>query len=221
VRGAARLASYALAIFAIATLAGSAVGQTVTAAAVWRPEAGFMQRFHQRCDGRSGAAFDACFAAAMAKAGASRAALDFTRRLDNEAYLEGLDETGGPVAVAHVVYPFRANENDAWFLVNGTPALIDVDNRRNLALAAMRSSVAYGAIYRHYRNVTFWPGDRGASAPTVSQNGREFVVGYLLRDLCHACATVGRVRFAFDFDAGGKFLGTRLVSVVPAERQPD
>jgi len=177
-----------------------------------------MARFHARCDGRSGAGFDACFAAAMAKAGASKAALDFTRRLGNEAYLQALDDSGGPVAVAHVFYPFRANENDAWLLVNGGPALIDVDDRRNLTLAAMRSSAAYHEIHHRYRNVTFWPGDRGASAPAVIQGGREFVVGYLLRDLCHACATVGRVRFAFDFDAGGKFLGTRLVSVAAAEK---
>ena len=61
----------------------------------------------------AGAAFDACFAAAMAQAGASAAALDLTRRLDNEANVQALDEYGGPVAVARVFYPFRANENDA------------------------------------------------------------------------------------------------------------
>jgi hypothetical protein len=218
VRGAGRFVSAALAILAVAAVAGSAAGQTVTAAAVWRPDAGFMARFHAACDGRSGAAFNACFAAAMAKALASPAALDFTRRLGNEAYLQALDETGGPIAVAHVFYPFRANENDAWFLVNGTPALIDVDDRRNLKLAAMRSSAAYLAIYHRYRNVTFWPGDRGALAPEVTQGGREVIIGYLLRDLCHACATIGRVRYAFDFDAAGKFLGTRLVSVAAADR---
>ncbi len=151
----------------------------------------------------------------MAKAGASRAAVDFTRQLDNQVYLQSLDQTGGPVLVAHVFYPFRANENSAWFLVNGTPMLIDVDNRRNLKLAAMRSSAAYLRIYHNDRNVTFWPGDRGAAGPEVALNGREFVVDYLLRNLCHACAIIGRVRYAFDFDANGTFLGTRLVSVTP------
>lgn len=173
-----------------------------------------MQRFHKQCDGRSGAEFDACFAAAMAKAGASPAALDFTRHLDNEAYLQAVDEYGGPVVLAHVFYPFRANENDAWFLVNRTPPLIDVDDRRYLALAAIRSSAAYGEIRQRYPNVNFWPGDRGASAPRVSWGGRKFVIGYLLRDQCHACAIVGRVRFGFVFGAGGKFLRTRLISVI-------
>jgi hypothetical protein len=101
-------------------------------------------------------------------------------------------------------------------LVNGTSPLIDVDDRRHLPLPPMRASAAYAEIRRRYPNVTSWPGDRGASQPEVSQNGREIIVGYLLRDLCHACAIVGRVRYAFDFSADGKFLGTRLVSVTRA-----
>ena len=198
--------------------ASSAAAQTVTAAAVWQPPSGFMTEFHKRCDGRAGTAFDACFAQSMAKAGASPEALAFTRRLDNDAYLQALENTGGPVAVAHVFFPFAANENRAWFLVNGSPALINVDNWRNLDLSRMRSSMAYLQIYHNYRNVTFWQGERGAAGPQVAQNGREFVVGYLLRNLCHACAIIGQVRYAFDFDAHGNFLGTRLVSVTPADQ---
>lgn len=186
------------------------------AAAVWHPDAGFMAQFHARCDGRRGTAFDDCFADAMTKAGASKAALDFTHRLGNQVYLQALDPTGGPIAVAHVFYPFRANENNAWLLVNGTPPLIDVDDQRNLSLSKMLSAAAYREIHRHYPNVTFWPGDRGMSGPEISQGGRRIVVGYLLRDLCHACANVGRVRYAFDFNIDGRFLGTRLVSVSPA-----
>ncbi|MFZ3238685.1 MAG: hypothetical protein WA417_18640 [Stellaceae bacterium] len=217
-KGTLRLAFTALLIAATAAADAALAQETLTAAAVWRPPAGFLTRFHAWCDGRSGARFDACFAAAMARAGASPAALDFTRRLGSEGYLQALAPTAGPVAVAHVLYPFRANENDAWLLVNGTPPLIDVDDRRNLSFARMRSSAGYAQIFRRYRNVTFWPGNRGAAEPEVSKDGRELVVGYLLRDLCHACAIVGRVRFTFDFDAGGRFLGARLVSVTPTSQ---
>ena len=150
------------------------------------------------------------------KAGASRAALAFTARLGNEAYLAALDPTAGPIAVAHVLYPFRANENEAWLLVNGTPALIAVDRRTNLPLAQMRLSPAYAAIRRRYPKVAFWPGARGPEGPQSAPNGLRFVVGYLLRDFCHACAIVGRVRYAFEFDRAGEFLGARLVSVAAA-----
>jgi hypothetical protein len=219
VRKAARLAASSLA--AIALLAPTRqIGacETVTEAAIWNPDTDFLGRFHAQCDTRGGDAFDACFAAAMAKAGAPKAALEFTRRLDNQAYLQALVATGGPVEIAHVVYPFRANENNAWLLVNGRPPLIDVDDRRLLSLPRMRSSPAYAQIRRTYPNVAFWPGNRSAAGPEILQNGRKFVVEYLLRDQCHACATVGRVRYAFDFDAHGKFNGTRLVSVIPADR---
>jgi hypothetical protein len=205
-------------VLCVIAAAGAAAAARVTAAAVWRPDSGFMSGFHARCNGLGGKAFDACFVAAMAAAGAAPAALDFARRLDGEAYLQALAETGGPVAVAHVFYPFRANENDAWLLVNGTPGLIDVDDERHLVLAAMRKAAAYRAIARHYPQVTFWPGDRGPAGPQVDDGGRQFVVDYRLRDLCHACAVIGHVRFAFDFDAAGDLRGTRLVSVTAADR---
>ncbi len=205
-RRASRPAILVLAAVAWVMASPIAVAQKImTAAAVWHPAADFLTDFHAQCDGLSGGAFDACFAAAMAKAGASQAALDFTRNLGDQGYLRALDQTGGPIAIAHAVFPFRANENDAWLLVNGTPPLIDVDDRQHLPLPPPRASAAYAEIRRRYPNVGLWPGDRGASQPEVSQNGREIIVGYLLRDLCHACAIVGRVRYEFDFAADGNF----------------
>ncbi len=207
-----------LGLLAGLTTTAAAEGR-VTAAAVWRPPAGFFDRFHRDCDGRAGKAFADCFVAAMGRAGAAPAALAFARRLDGAGYLESLEETGAPVAVAHVVYPFRANQNDGWLLVNGSPALIDVDDRRYLSLDAMRAAPAYRDIERRIAEVTFWPGDRGgAAAPTIAMSGQEIIVGYLLRNLCHACAIVGRVRFAFDFDHAGGSLGAHLVSVAATDR---
>jgi hypothetical protein len=208
-----------LAISAALAATTAVAAERVTAAAVWHPPSGFMDRFQRACAGRIGKAFADCFVAEMRQARATAAAVAFSRRLNGEAYLEGLDETGGPVAVARVVYPFRANENDGWLLVNGIPDLIDVDDRRYLALDAMRAALPYRAIERRVPDVTFWPADRGPSAsPTIAMSGQEIIVDYLLRNACHACAIVGRVRIAFDFDHAGKSLGTHLVSVVAADR---
>jgi hypothetical protein len=206
----------------LAVLLGTAAGrgagaaEHVTVAAIWRPGADFIAQFHAACDQKSGEAFTGCFVESMAKAGASPAALAFARRLDGDAYLQALVVTGGPVAVAHIVYPFRANENDAWLLVNGAPDTIDIDDWDRLPRAAMRAAPAYRALAARYPQVSLWPGERETGAPEIKTDGREFVVDYRLRDQCHACAVVGRVRCAFDFDAAGRFLGTRLVSVTPA-----
>jgi hypothetical protein len=206
------------ALVSVAAALSAKAGESVTAAAVWHPPAEFLSGFHASCDGLGGQAFDACFVARMAKAGASPPALAFAKSLDSEAYLEAFAPTGGPVAIAHVFYPFRANENSAWLIVDGMPPLIDVDDFHHLNLIAMRSAPGYRAIARRYPQLDLWPGDRGAAGPAVEAGGRRVLVDYLLRDLCHACAVVGRVRFAFVFDKAGKFIGTRLVSVTAANR---
>ena len=60
-------------------------------------------------------------------------------------------------------------------------------------------------------------GDRSITQPpkmiVQSGKGQRFVVEYRLLNGCHACERVGRARFAFDFDAEGKFLGSTLLDV--------
>ncbi len=51
-----------------------------------------------------------------------------------------------------------------------------------------------------------------------SAGGQRFIVVYRLRDGCHACKTLGYARVGFDLDAGGKFLGTRVVDVRTRQR---
>lgn len=213
-----RIWPFLVVLTVLGTAGFARAAERVTAAAVWRPEPGFMARFHRECDAFGGNGFTDCFVKAMVGAGASPAAVAFARRLGGDGYLEALQQTRSPVAVAHIVDPFRANENNAWLLVNGVPPLIDVDNQSLLALAAMRQALAYREIVRRFPRASLWPEGRGASGPQIRLAGQEFVVLYWLRDFCHACAVVGRVRFAFNFDHAGRFLGTRLVSVEPGLR---
>src|SRR5215831_10796223 len=93
--------------------------------AVFTPAADFIATFHAACDAKSGDALGECFVAQMKKGGASPAALAFARRTGNEAYLKALRETGN-VDVALAVFPFRANENEVWLLVNGKPPTVDL-----------------------------------------------------------------------------------------------
>ncbi|HEV2301988.1 MAG TPA: hypothetical protein VGR91_10510, partial [Stellaceae bacterium] len=194
-----------------------AAGERVTQAAVWRPPPGFIADFHGLCERLRGAVFADCFVRAMAKAGAPAAALAFARSRMGEAYLEGLDEEGrGPVALAHVAYPFRANENSAWVFVNAIPDWIDVDDFASLPRAALAATAAYRAIRTRYPRVMLWPGGRGRAGPereASPRGGVRFIVSYRLQDFCHACAIVGHARFAFAFDRRGKFLGARLLAV--------
>jgi hypothetical protein len=196
--------------------------ERITSAAVWAPPAGFVAAMHRACDGQRGD-FGACFVAEMRKAGAPPAAAAFARRTHDQGYLETFRATGGPVDVAVAVYPFRANENAVAFLVNGAPPMLDVDDPRYLDRDALRADAVYAGILRAHPDVAVFPGPRSrAEAIVVSRlpdGGQVFRVPYALTDGCHACARVGDLRLDFDFDAAGRFAGTRVAAVRAGSRE--
>jgi hypothetical protein len=89
--------------------------------------------------------------------------------------------------------------------------LIVVDDQLLPAQDALRAATAYRALRRRFLDIQLWPGDRGAAEPehlAGPQGDERFVIAYRLRNLCHACAVIGCVRYAFDIDHSAKFLGT-------------
>ncbi|HEY1252098.1 MAG TPA: hypothetical protein VGH97_12990 [Thermoanaerobaculia bacterium] len=188
----------------------------VGADAVWAPPANFLQRFHQACDGREGDAFTSCFLDAMRKAGAPPAALAFARRVDGMGYLRAFDDSGR-VGLAYAEFPFRANENQLCFLVNGAPPLLDVDDLSRLDRAQLAANPDYAALARTYPNVTVFPGRRsGAHGPRpmrLHNGGQAFSVPYTLHDGCHACRIVGDLELRWDFDVEGRLAGIRIQRV--------
>ena len=211
-----------LSLFLIAApvTAGDSVAP-VGAAAVWNPPAGFLAAMHAACDG-SPERMSECFLERMRAAGASPEAVAFTESAGGLQYLRDFRETGR-VDVAWAVSPFRANTNDVIDLVNGDPAILDVDDRRSLAPAVFENDAGYGAIRAAHPSVTPFPGDRhtrrAVERSTPPGGGQRFVLGEDLRDGCHACAILGKARVAFDFDLAGKFRGLQVLKV-QATRAP-
>ena len=186
--------------------------------AVWTPPDGFLAAMHKACDKRSGDAFGACFVARMEKAGASPAAVAFAHRTGNLGYLRQFRSTG-IVAIACATYPFRANENGVCFLVNGEPPMLDVDDPKWIDTAVLMQNRDYAAIAKAYPKVAIFPGrrfgDTAAMPAQLHNGGQRFRVDYSLQDGCHACAHLGTMRMDFDFDADGKFAGTKVDAVRP------
>ena len=215
--------SFATAILALAFARAdarspeSATPPRVGADAVWSPPDGFVAAMHRACDARSGEEFGACFVEEMGRAGASEAGVAFARRTGNQGWLKEFRTTGGPVDAGCAVYPFRANENAVCFLVNGAPPMLDVDDPKYLDRDALRRNPAYAGLLRAYPNLAVFPGPRaiddGVDAHLLPEGGQFFRVTYVLVDGCHACARVGVLRLDFDFDAAGRFAGTRVASV--------
>ena len=144
-----------------------------------------------------------------------------TRRTGDLGYLSAFTKAG-TVDVARAEFPFRANENSLCFLVNGMPPMIDVDDASLVDRAALAANPAYAALLKAHPNLAIFPGPRsGPSAVKgylLGDGAQRFEVDYVLVDGCHACARVGILRLAFQFDASGRFLGTGVLAVRPARR---
>jgi hypothetical protein len=200
--------------------ASTAAAAPVGPGAVWTPPADFRAAFHAACDGTD-PDMSACFLRQMQAAGASAAALDFSRRTGGQGYLAYFRDAGA-VDVAYAEYPFRANANRVVFLVNGEPPMIDVDDPARIDPKALAANSVYAVLRKGVSNLTIFPGDRSeARFPRVLSRqggGHSYVFPYELTDGCHACTVVGEAYVAFDFDARGRLEGTSIVRVHPRYR---
>jgi hypothetical protein len=159
-----------------------------------------------------------CFATEMKKAEATPEAVEFSKQLGEPGLVHDF-RVAGPVDIAYVLYPYRANENQSWLLVNGTPPAIDVDNSKLVMVAAraLKNNATYTGLAKAHPDASPWPGDRySTETPDVemgANGGVHIIVNYRLREKCHSCAVLGHAWYSFEFDAKGIFAGARLMAI--------
>jgi inhibitor of cysteine peptidase len=193
--------------------------KVVRSAAVWRPVAETLDSVRAQC-GPDPQNLESCSLDAMARSYASPAAIAFSKSMaaSGVIYLRAFREAGR-VDIGYIEYVFRANELEGVVLVNGDPSPIDVDDPKWLTREMLAQNSVYGELAAKYPNISVWPADRtNPRLPEVlprNDGGQDFLVRYLLRDGCHACAEIGNARAVFSFDANGKFTAARLQNVVP------
>jgi hypothetical protein len=182
----------------------------------WNATGETIRLIHQECSENKAPDFGKCFVDFMARAGATAQAVAFAQSTGNTGYLAHFFKMGR-VDLAYVHYPFRANENEGWLLVNGDPAMIDVDALANLPKRELEGNPTYLRIKEKFPNVMLFGGDRTMTRPPEMilepTKGQRFIVEYRLLNGCHACERVGSAKFAFDFDPNGKFLRPALLDV--------
>jgi hypothetical protein len=150
-----------------------------------------------------------CIASVMRRGGALPAAIAFTRRMDGDAYAESFRKMG-PVDLISVFYPTRANTNQAYFMVNGTPPLVSAED--HLRRIDITQDPRYPAIVKKFPKIMLWQGGPVfKEMQRLAGGGQRFVFAYFLLNGCHACKVGGSAYVAFDFDARGTFEGTKLL----------
>jgi hypothetical protein len=197
----------------VPTTPKAAAAKPVGPDAIFKPASNFADTLHQSCAAQSGDALGECFLAEMKKAGASPAALAFTRQTGNLAYLASLREAG-LVDVGLAVYPFRANENEVWLLLNGKPPVIDVEDTAPVQKLLEPDSVYRGFKVSNPKIEVFPRSIKDGPRVLPAKQGQRFAVPYDFKE-CHACKPLGYVAVAYVFDAAGNFVGTELGQVKP------
>jgi hypothetical protein len=203
------------------------VAKKVTVNVVFAGDTKFVDAVKAICDDPHADKLQDCFAEEMKKAGASAAAVEFSRQLGEPGFVRDF-RAAGPVDIAYVFYPYRANENQSWLIVNGQPPVIDVDNSKLVTVAAraLKNNAAYAGLARAHPDLSPWPGDRySTETPDVEMGGVKggvhIIVNYRLREKCHSCAVLGHAWYSFEFDGRGIFAGARLMAIsVAGDKAP-
>jgi hypothetical protein len=196
----------------------------ITATSIWQMPSTFLAAAHKACDSAPHPSFADCFISQMPKAGASPAAVAFTRMLYQQSdgdvgIMSGFEAVGPAVDVAFITYPLRANTNNGLVFVNGSPRIVNAEDIKLLDQASMQQSPQFQNTKAQFPNVNLWPGDRdGTTWPNSGSNsegGVSFTLGYPLRNGCHACAQAGFAEFNWKFGPTGKLLGTVFMGMTP------
>lgn len=224
-RAAVRLAIVGFVSFTtLISLAQNQSPSTITAAAVWQMPDSLRTTILKKCgDATQPPPFAECFIKQMQQGGAPAAAVAFTRELykangGDVGIMYGFHKVG-PVDIAWINYPLRANTNDGLLFVNGQPRILNVEDLKLLDERNMEQDPQYQNTKAQFPKASLWPGDRNGAVWPNSQpgpsGGVQFTVGYPLINGCHACERVGSALFNWNFDSKGKFLGTTFIGMTP------
>jgi hypothetical protein len=123
------------------------------------------------------------------------------------------------VDLGYVAYPGNAQPSQGWALMNGVPALIDVDDLSILPRAEMEKDALFRALRKDHPTLQLAVVDdlrQPGSSPQIEpfgDGGNRFVVRYSLKEDCSGCVPIAHASFGFDFDAAGRFLGAKFLSI--------
>lgn len=152
-----------------------------------------------------------CLVDQMRKGGASAASITFTQKqiaANDPGYVSAWKQAG-PVGIATVTYPFRANTNEGTVLVPtaGDPIAVDAYE----LTAADKARADYRAAQAEHPDA--FPVPPGAVSTAKGPNGGVRILVTTQTAVCHACASAGTIIVGYDFDAAGHFLGAGLIAV--------
>jgi hypothetical protein len=219
----------ALAIIGVASLitflqveANHETDDQISEEAVWNADSADLNTISQTCKANDSARYRDCFIEQMEEY-ASSDAVAFTQMLASQksprlGYLSGLREYG-VVDLGYVVYPANESVHQGWALLNGIPAVINLDDVTVLPKSVMEKDPQYVALRQSHPKMQLVVNDeqrKAGSSPQIERlpgEGERFVVPYSLQESCAGCAPLAQATFGFDFNDAGKFVDIKFLRV--------
>jgi len=186
-------------------------GKAIGADAVWHPGSLVIRQIGQVCPQGGG-----CFIDEMRKAGASAPAVQFTERLIAHGFpfcFMRSFEALGRVDMVKVDCPFMANTMGFTLLVNGSPLIVSLGDKKILADIDLRQAPQYASIIQKYAKAEIWPDGAFVAMKKRADGGQRFIWKHKLLNGCRACEFAGTAIVAYDFDCTGHFRGVKLLAL--------
>lgn len=219
----------ALAVIGVASLitflqveANHETDDQISEESIWNAGPEDLSAISQACKMTDAARYRDCFIEQMGEY-ASSDAVSFTQMLASQkaprlGYLAGLREYG-VVDLGYVVYPANENVHRGWALLNGIPAVINLDDVTILPKSAMEKDSQYATLRQSHPQMQLVVNDdlrKADSSPQIERlpgEGERFVVPYSLQVSCAGCAPLAQAVFGFDFNDAGKFVGIKFLRI--------
>jgi hypothetical protein len=219
----------ALAVIGVASLitflqveANHETDDQISDEAIWNAGPEDLSAIRQACKATDAARYRDCFIDQMGEY-ASSDAVAFTQMMASQksprlGYLAGLREYG-VVDLGYVVYPGNENVHQGWALVNGIPAVVNLDDVTILPKSAMEKDPQYITLRQGHPQIQLAVSDeqrKSDTAPKIERlasEGERFVVPYSLQEPCAGCAPLAQASFGFDFNDAGKLMGIKFLKV--------
>ena len=191
--------------------------------AVWNAGDEDLKEIGNACKSAQSTDYTKCFVEQMGEY-ASSDAVAFTELMAAQkprqlGYLDGMREAG-LVDLGYVVYLSQGTKaKPGWVLMNGVPALVNVDNLALLPQSEMEKDPQFAALHKSHPQLQLAVTDDQRSPDTAPQieprpdGGERFLIPYSLQEKCNNCAPVAHASFGFDFDSAGRFKGVKFVKV--------
>lgn len=194
--------------------------------AVWNAAGEDINEINKTCKSTQPAEYNQCFIEQMGEYASSDAVafsqLLVAQKLPRVGYLAGMREAG-LVDLGYVVYPESAKSTQGWVLMNGIPALVNVDDLAMLPRSEMEKDPQFTALRRSHPQLQLAvtsdqrSPDASPQIEPLPGGGERFVILYALQERCDGCTPLAHASFGFDFDAAGEFLKVKFIKVTPGQ----